>query len=74
MPKDRAKDVEIPPGPWLTLREGAAYCRMAYTDFTNCGAKGEFPRYRVPGKRYAMRVKKEDLNAWLASQRVPASA
>ncbi|CAN5868102.1 hypothetical protein BH18ACT11_BH18ACT11_25050 [soil metagenome] len=66
----KTSEVRIPEGEWLTLREGAAYARMSYQNFTQAVKKGEIPGYVPPGYTRTKRVKKADVDTWIESRRV----
>ncbi len=68
----KTSEIRIPEGEWLTLKEGAAYARMSYPNFTQAVKRGELPAYLLPGHTRTKRVKKSDLDSWLGSFRVKA--
>lgn len=65
--RGKTEEVRIPDGPWLTLREGAAYARMSYPNFTQAVKHGDIRSFSVPGYSRTRRVRKEDIDAWLRS-------
>lgn len=53
---------------WLTLKEGAAYARKNYKEFTAIVRAREIPAYQVSGEAMrGARVKKKDIDEWLES-------
>lgn len=65
----KTAEVRIPEGDWLTLREGAAYARMSYQNFTQAVRRGEIPSYVPPGYTRTKRVSKKDIDDWIRSHR-----
>lgn len=69
----KTSEVRIPEGEWLTLKEGAAYARMSYQNFTQAVKRGEIPSFIPPGYTRTKRVRKTDIDVWMSSARSVAA-